>query len=270
MNYSTFPPNEDLAPFVNFFWTLEVFPEENSEKQRIVPDGCIELAFILGDDIKRYISEKEYIIQPRAMVLGQTVKPFYIQPTGYVHTFAVSFSPCGFSNFVNVPIKELRNKETPISELFGEKEAKELEISINKALSTSERIKVLEEFLFSKLRNQKIIEDVVKTTVKLLFVNDGNISINGIVNSDSSQKRQLERRFLEVVGISPKQLCKLIRLQTALKLLINQEESLTDIAYKSNYYDQSHFIKDFREFTGVVPKQFLIDKSMALSSVFYK
>ena len=76
---------------------------------------------------------------------------------------------------------------------------------------------------------------------------------------------------MKQIGISPKQLGKVIRLQTALQLLLNREsESLTAIAYESEYYDQAHFIKDFKEFTGVTPKDFLEDRHMSLSSLFYK
>lgn len=270
MNYETFAPSPHLASFVKSYWTLEVFPDENREKQRIVPDGCIELAFILGDDIKRYISEFEYIIQPRAMVLGHAVEPFYIQPVGYVYTFAASFYPCGFSNFISEPIKKLINKETAINKLFDENEANQLEESIINASNTSERINILEDFLLSKLADESMVECIVKTTIEMLFLNRGNVSIDKIVNSDQGLKRKLERRFLDVVGVGPKQLGKLIRLQAALKLLIDQEETLTNIAYKSNYYDQSHFIKDFKEFTGVRPRDFLDEKSMALASLFYK
>lgn len=270
MNYQTYLPSPDLASFVKSYWTLEVFPDGNTGKQRIVPDGCIELAFILGDDIKRYISGSEYIIQPRAMVLGQTVAPFYIQPVGYVYTFAASFYPYGFSNFISEPIKNLKNKETAINELFEENEAAQLEESIINALDTSERINILEDFLLAKLADESMIENIVKNTVEILFSNNGNISINKIVNGDQSLKRKLERQFLDVAGISPKQLSKLIRLQAALKLLISQEEALTNIAYTSNYYDQSHFIKDFKEFTGVKPRDFINEKSMALASLFYK
>lgn len=77
------------------------------------------------------------------------------------------------------------------------------------------------------------------------------------------------KAVMDVIGISPKQLSKVIRLQAALKLLINREESLTHIAYEGNYYDQSHFIKDFKEFTGVRPSDFW-RKSMMLSSLLYK
>ncbi|MDB2607177.1 AraC family transcriptional regulator, partial [Zobellia sp.] len=75
MNYQTFQPHSDLESLVSCYWTLEVPAENNSQRQRIIPDGCIEMAFILGDDIKRYTSQDEFILQPRAMVLGQTIEP---------------------------------------------------------------------------------------------------------------------------------------------------------------------------------------------------
>lgn len=270
MNYQTYKPHPDLESLIGFYWTLEVPAEENSKKQRIIPDGHIELAFILGDDIKRYTSEDKYVLQPRAMVLGQTMKPFYIQPIGYVNTFAVSFYPFGFANFISEPIKNLVNKETPIDVLFDKFSAKELELKIIKATTTRERIEFIEEFLFERLHDQKIIDHIVKTTVDTLLKTKGSVKISKIHKQDAD-RRKLERNFLKHIGISPKQLSKVIRLQSALKVILNEgKESLTNIAYKSEYYDQSHFIKEFKEFTGVIPKDFLQHENMVLSTLFYK
>ncbi|TMN33668.1 response regulator transcription factor [Pseudoalteromonas sp. S2755] len=270
MDYRKFSPSENLSSFINCFWTLEITADKNAAKQRIVPDGCIELAFILGDDIKRYTSEHEYILQPRAMVLGQTVSPFYIQPTGYVQTFAASFFPYAFSHFISEPIKNLKNQETSIYELFKHDEATKLESDIIQARNTSQRIEILEAFLLHKLSDPQRIEHIVKTTVDIIFAQNGDISVNAITKSNLNNRRQLERKFLDLVGISPKHLSKLVRLQSALTLLINREDNLTNIAYKSNYYDQSHFIKDFKALTGVSPRAFLDDESMTLSRLFYK
>lgn len=271
MNYQTFQPHSDLASFVKCFWTLEVPAGFSSEKQRIVPDGCIEMAFILGDDIKRYTSENDFILQPRAMILGQTIEPFYIKPTGYVNTFATRFYPLGFANFVTIPIKTLANKETPIEELFGKTPAKELARKIILATNTQQRIEIIEHFLLSTLNDSVIIENIVKSTVDMLLSTKGNLPINAILKEDISKRRQLERKFVTHIGISPKQLGKVIRLQTALKMMLSQKgESLTSIAYESDYYDQAHFIKDFKEFTGVNPGEFLNNDKMILSSIFYK
>ncbi|WP_108869528.1 AraC family transcriptional regulator [Aquimarina aquimarini] len=271
MNYQTFQPHPDLESLISCYWTLEVPADNDSQKQRIVPDGCIEMAFILGDDIKRYTSKDEFILQPRAMVLGQTIEPFYIEPTGYVNTFAIRFYPYGFANFVAEPIKNLANKETPLELLFEEKIAKELEQKIIQAKDVKQRIGIIEKFLLEKLNDKSTVENIVKTTVDALLLTNGNAPIKTILKDDLTKRRQLERKFAKQIGVSPKQLGKVIRLQTALKMLLNKEtESLTNIAYKSEYYDQAHFIKDFKEFTGTNPKEFLANENMALSTLFYK
>ncbi len=271
MNYQTFQPHPDLASLISCYWTLEVPSAEDSERQRIIPDGKIEMAFVLGDDIKRYTAEHDFILQPRAFVLGQTLEPFYVEPTGNVNSFSISFYPYGFANFVDVPLKTLANTETPISDLFGEEAANSLEQQIIQATDTQKRIAIAEQFLLDRLGKFSLKDTIVKSTVEALLATEGNTSISNILKNDSSKRRQLERRFAEQIGLSPKQLGKVIRLQSALKMLLNQESGhLTNIAYESNYYDQSHFIKDFREFTGISPKDFLGHKNMELSSAFYK
>ena len=271
MDYQTYKPQTNLESFVSCYWTLEVPMQTKQQKQRIVPDGCIEMAFILGDDIKRYTSENEFILQPRAIVLGQTIEPFFIEPTGYVKTFAVRFYPYGFANFVSEPISNLANKETPINQIFGEKNAKDFEQKIINAENTEQRISITEKFLLDKLNDEKTIDRIVKNTVDSLLSTNGSASINSILKDDLSKRRQLERNFKKQIGVSPKQLGKVIRLQTALKMLLDPKpENLTNIAYKSEYFDQAHFIKDFREFTGINPKEFLTHENLMLSTLFYK
>lgn len=270
MNYQTFKPHPDLEAIVKCHWTLEVPAEMATEKQRIVPDGCIEMAFLLGDDVKRFTSEDEFVLQPRAMVMGQITKPSFIQPTGYVNSFAVRFYPYGFANFVKTPIKELADKDTPLDLLFGEELASELDRKIQLATNTKERIDIVEDFFLSKLTETATIDQIVKSTIDSLIETKGGMPINSILKSELSKRRSLERKFMKLVGISPKQLGKIVRLQTALKMILQQRsESLTKIAYESDYYDQAHFIKDFKEFTGTNPKSYLGDDQMILSSLLY-
>ncbi len=269
MHYETFQPHPDLQAVVKCYWVLQI-PAADHEKQRIIPDGCIEMAFILGDDVKRFTDGDEYILQPRAMVLGQTIAPFYIQPVGYVDTFAIRFFPYGFANFVKVPIRILANTETPISHLFGETVANRLERAIVNARDTQERMVIIEQFLLSTLQRESTIDTIVKRTVDTLLATKGSSTISELLDRDLSKRRQLERKFSKQVGVSPKQLAKLIRLQSALEMLLNDNtDSLTSIAYQNEYYDQAHFIKDFKEFTGISPGDFLTDKQMTLSALFY-
>src|SRR5687768_14300188 len=181
MNYQTFQPHSDLEPFVKCYWTLEVPFEKNTQRQRIIPDGCVEMIFILGEHVKRYTSGDEYIIQPRAMVLGQITEPFFIEPTGYVNTFAIRFYPYGFASFVRTPVKKLENKETPIELLFGVKRSKELELKIIQAKDTKKRIEIIEGFFLDMLNDKTIIDSIVKTTIDTMLLTKGSSPISTIL-----------------------------------------------------------------------------------------
>ena len=234
MNYQTFQPSPDLESLVKCFWILEVPAQKEVQRQLIIPDGCIEMIFILGDDIKRYTCEDKFIIQPREMVLGQITESFYVEPTGYVNSFAIRFYPHGFANFVTTPIQKLANKETPIALLFGAEATEHLGKQIIQATDTRKRIEIIECFLLDRLNDKAVIDNIVKTTVDSIFLTRGSTTINVILKDDLSKRRQLERKFLRQIGISPKQLGRVIRMQTALKMLLNQQsESLTEIAYES-------------------------------------
>ncbi len=270
MNYQTYQPSPELSALVKFYWTLEVPFDPANQKQKLIPDGCIEMTFNLKDKIKRYTSDHEFIIHPNSMVMGQRTKSYFIEPLGDVDSFAVCFYPYGFANFVCTPLEDLVDVETPIENLFGEVPARELEQNILQATSTQERIEIMETFLLDKLHHNSTIDNLVKTTVDTLLITNGSRSIHSILKDDLSKRRQLERNFKKQIGISPKQLGRVLRLQTALKMILNSEDSLTSIAYESEYFDQAHFIKDFKEFTGTTPKEFLGNETMALSTLFYK
>jgi hypothetical protein len=271
MNYQTYKPHKDLESIVKFYWTLEVPFDPENQKQKIVPDGCIEMTFNFGEKIKRYTSENNFILHPNAMIMGQRTKSFDILPTGNVDTFAICFYPIGFANFVTMPLENLVDKETPIAELFGHAEANELEQQMIQAIDTQQRINIIETFLLKILSEKNTISNVVKSTVDALLKTNGTTPINVILKDDVSKRRQIERHFRKQIGISPKQLGKAIRLQATLNLLLNKKsETLTDIAYESDYFDQNHFIKDFKDLVGVTPKEFLGNENMALTALFYR
>lgn len=271
MNYQTYKPHKDLESIVKFYWTLEVPFDPKNQKQKIVPDGCIEMTFNFGDKIKRYTSENDFILHPNAMLMGQRTKSYFILPVGNVNTFAICFYPIGFVNFIQTSLKNLVDKETPISELFGQEEACELERQMINATDSQQRITIIESFLLKKLNEKNTISHIVKSTVDALLKTKGTTPINAILKDNISKRRQLERSFIKQVGISPKQLSKAIRLQATLNLLLNKKsETLTDIAYESEYFDQNHFIKDFKDLVGVTPKEFIGNENMALSALFYK
>ncbi|MFM9945949.1 MAG: helix-turn-helix domain-containing protein, partial [Bacteroidia bacterium] len=103
----------------------------------------------------------------------------------------------------------------------------------------------------------KFIDSITKSSVEIILQLNGQITTDELSNQLDIHRRQLERKFSSIIGLSPKQLSKIIRIQSTLKMMANNQfTSLTSVAYEGNYYDQAHFIKDFKEFTGMSPKMF--------------
>lgn len=267
MNYNTIQPNADLTSFVKCYWTLEGPAHPDPEKQRIVPDGCMEMIFLCGDLYRQYFEDGSHILQPRAFVFGQITKPLEIQQTGKVDIFAIRFHPHGFMPFTTVAASQMENRAVPLVELFGA-QAAVLEAAMFDALTTTERVEVIETFLMNCLVTKEAIDRLISSSVGTLLSLNGQLSVAELSKELAVNRRQLERKFAAQVGLSPKQLAKIFRLQATLKTMLSQESpSLTVLAYDGEYFDQTHFIKDFKEFTGVSPKKFYAD-NLTMSTLF--
>lgn len=268
MDYQTFEPGSALQEFVKCYWTLESQEEPNTERQTIVPDGCMEMIFHYGDLYRQYTNAQNSILQPRCFVIGQLTQPLEIEPTGVTGIFSVRFHPEGFLPFASIPIKEMENTAVSLEKLFGN-EGFEIGQKIGNATATRERIQAIESFLLNRLTDIHTIDRIIKTTVETILTANGQLSIDQLSKQVHINRRQLERKFATVIGLSPKQLSKTIRLQATLKMLLAQQfSSLTALAYQGEYYDQAHFIKDFKELTGLTPKEFYGDH-LKMSSLFY-
>jgi len=255
MNYQTFEPNQDLTAFIKCYWTLESPKEETLEKQTIIPDGCMEMIFHYGDLYKQLLDNRNSIIQPRCFVIGQLTGPLEIEPTGETGIFSIRFHPEGFLPFTTFPIKEMENTAVSLEKLFGN-DGLEIEQQILNANSTLERIKLIEIFLLNRLTDTETIDRIVKSTVETIITANGQLSVHELSQLTQVNRRQLLRKFSSAIGLSPKQLSSTIRLQSALKMLLNDQFSnLAELAYENEYYDQAHFIKEFKSYTALTPSQ---------------
>jgi len=267
MNYQVYTPISELQPFVKCFWSLDDERSDDPVKQRVLPDGCMEMIFHYGDLYKQYFEDGSSIIQPRSFVFGQISKYIEIAPTGISGIISARFLPDGLTPFLDLPVSALENKAVPIPEIFYE-EGKKLEEDVIAANENETRIKLIENFLLSKLTELKTIDAITKSCVEVIFQSQGQIGVVELADKMNINCRNMERKFISLIGISPKQLARVARLQATIKMLEQKKfTNLTSLAYENGYYDQAHFIKDFKEFTGISPKSFFSD-NLKLSSLF--
>ncbi len=267
MKPKIFEPNSELKEYVKCYWTLESEKENTPLKNTIVPDGTMKMIFHYGETYRHHSNKGERIILPKCFLIGQLTQPYVVEPLGVTGSFVVRFHPNGFLPFSTIPIKDMQNTAIPLDKLFG-KDGEEIGEKILNANDTSERINLIETFLLYRLAEEKKIDNVIKSTVEVILNTNGQFLVNELSKQNSINRRQLVRKFSSAIGLSPKQLSKTIRLQATLKTLLNKEiSSLTDLAYQNDYFDQAHFIKDFKAFTGLTPKEFY-GEDLKMSLIF--
>src|SRR6185503_8181248 len=101
MNYQVYDPVPELQPFIKCFWTLEDDGKDEPVKQRVVPDGCMEMIFHYGDLYKQYFEDGSSIVQPRSFIFGQITKYIEIAPAGASGIVAARFFPEGLMPFLS-------------------------------------------------------------------------------------------------------------------------------------------------------------------------
>ncbi len=267
MNYQQYNATEILQPFIKCFWSLDAPASTTVEKQRIVPDGCMELIFHYGDLYKQFLEDGSSITQPRCFVFGQITSSLEIAPTGVTGIIAARFHPDGFLPFSSYPIQQMENKAIALNQLFGD-ESIPLEQTVLHASTNEERIQFISGFLITRLQTAEVRDRITQSGIDALMQSNGQMNIHELAEQLNINRRQLERKFSSAIGLSPKQLSKMIRLQNTLKMMEQKQfTSLTSLAYENSYYDQAHFIKDFKEFTGISPRQFYA-ANLKMSALF--
>jgi AraC-like DNA-binding protein len=267
MDYQVIEPDAAIQPFIKCFWTLEAEATSSPVRQRVVPDGCMEMIFNYGDRFYQYLEDGSFLLQPQSFVFGQITRFLEIAPSGVTGLIAARFLPEGLTPFIDCPVSSLENKAVAIREVFGKK-GEILEQSVLGSATTTERIGLITSFLLSKLEERSTIDSITRACVATIFQTQGQLGVTELAGRMSLHCRNMERRFESAVGMSPKQLSRVVRLQSALRLLGQKKfDNLTSLAYESGYYDQAHFIKDFKEFTGISPKSFFAE-NLKLSALF--
>lgn len=254
MRYDEFRPAEPLARLVKCFWVLESAAMASAEPDRILPDGCTEMVFHLGDPFVQYSSDDNSERQPLAMFVGQMRRHLLIKPTGRVEVLGVRFWPGGAYPVLAVPQQEIAGQVVDLESVWGVF-TRELYSRICEGATPHDKVRQVEAFLLARLANSKWAEDGVTHAVRTIINSGGQVAVECLADNLGLGLRRLDRSFNTRVGLTPKTLCRIVRFQRVVRM-IEQNETRRDwatIALDCGYYDQPHFIKDFSDIAGIGP-----------------
>jgi AraC-like DNA-binding protein len=257
MRFFSHEPARPLGDFVHSFWDCPDAPSH--PRERILPSGTIELVINLREDeVRIYDSEQPTLYRrfPGIVVSGTYAGAFVIDPTQHASMMGVHFRPGGAFPFFGAAIGELANSHLALEDLWG-RPAIELRERLCAAATPQKRFQILEETLKARLR---WLSEHPAVSLALDIFSPAGIgdSVRGVAERVGLSQRRFIQIFTAHVGLTPKLFCRVLRFQYA-REFIDQSATLnwSRVALACGYYDQSHLIHDFQEFSGLSPTNYL-------------
>jgi AraC-like DNA-binding protein len=246
-----------LRKYIKFFWELRI--EKAQFNHKIIPQRNINLRFNLSDSPHFLTVDRETKRLEDTYFLGlhNQNKNLNLQVNGKIDVLGVCFYPYGFYPFIKAPISEFRNQ------LVGAKEVsfKSADIICEKLKEASNiitRLNILEDELLLLLSDKHLISENFHHLFEEFRMMDSSITLTQFCNKNNINPRKLERDFNKYIGISANTYNTLNRFHTSTnQILSNSYQKISDLAYDNGYFDQMHFIKDFKRFAGNTPKKFI-------------
>lgn len=250
MKYQTFYPSLELSNTVKCFWVFEGSASiSNPYKLRTLASGFPELLFHYRGIFKEIGSDDKPFESFHAGVHGQTNKYRNFEITEDFGMFGVQLFPYVVESLFGISSEEMKD-ELPDLNMLKSFRNSDLEFQMLSATDTQERIAIISKFILNN-SIQPPKPSLVYAVNKIIKAN-GNLDFNVICDEVSLSQRQFERVFKEGVGFSAKHFARIVRFSHVLKNY-NETMSLTELALKFGYFDQSHFNNEFKEFSGNTP-----------------
>jgi AraC-like DNA-binding protein len=254
MEYTELQPADILKPYVKCYFIIEK-KQHGEFSDTLYPGGNIEFVFNLGEGSWQSRAAGEAQTDPLVELLSQITRPITISCNRTSYMLGIRFYPHTASKFLNEDLSTLNNQIFDLSLIAGSG-ISTLHSRLQATPLLSPRIALIEAFLIGRLSQKRKRHDKTELIGRVIrdmergFYND---NIEAIAGSYNITPRYLQKIFLQQTGITPKVYSRINRFQLSLKHLAKPGNSLTSVAYKCGYADQSHFIRDFKSFTGNTP-----------------
>ncbi|MGH9866581.1 MAG: DUF6597 domain-containing transcriptional factor [Candidatus Polarisedimenticolia bacterium] len=260
MRYAEIAPHPSLRPHVERIWILQGAGSDAGDSEQVLPDGRSELIFHLGDPFLRLDGPSGPQPQSPVLAAGQIRGPLPLKPSGVVDVVGVRLSPAGGRTLLDAPASELAGLTIDLESLWGG-EAHELLARMQDTPRDDGRVDLLEHSLMRRLGTSRRRDAGIEWAVAEIEAACGRVDLAELARTLGRSRRQLERRFAAQVGLSPRTFARIIRFRRAVgavrALPAGEPPAWVDVALSCGYFDQSHMIRDFREFAGVPPRAFV-------------
>ncbi|GAB3714942.1 helix-turn-helix domain-containing protein [Spirosoma flavus] len=256
MIYRKFDPSAHLAPYVECYYVWE--NAEPLAKPMLIespPSAFASMVFNYGDTYRVANDKHQSLVAPPTFLTGQATHQYKLELTGRIGMVGIVFKPAGIASLFGLPMYEFSDERVNLYDLLGAP-IRHLYAQILEATNPLARVRLLEQFLNRQLLKVDNPFDRIDYTANLIVTQKGLVNVGGLMDELYVCRRQFERQFLQKVGVSPKYYARVRRIGYLCAELATKRWQVADwqdLIFQYGFYDQSHFIRDFTQFTGKKP-----------------
>ncbi len=245
--YEEIKPPAKLSGVLDKIWLFNSAAFYDIGKNfRILPDYTSSLIFTSGRD-----SDLKQIF-----LAGPNTRSIQIQHFPDQLSCGFRFKPAILHGLLGVSPAVSLDKVIPLNTLINEKSYSELARAFFSAKSNGRRISVFSKFIKSIYSAVDSPAEQLRKYINIILKSGGSVKLESIYSSLKISPRQFQRNFIAATGLAPKEFCKIVRFHTLADKLVKNNFRHYDALVEMGYYDQSHYYREFKEFTGMLPSAF--------------
>src|SRR5215213_889746 len=259
MIFETYIPAFPLAQFIaSFVYYKEYNPEHFIN--RLLPDGNATIIIDLTD-LPKFVYDNETLAEIQtcrhAWFSGIRTIPISIPSGRASEMFIINFHHGKSYPFVSCPANELADTVVD-AEIVSGKEILAMRDKLLDAASPKDKFHIAEAQLLKLYKHSLHVNPFIDYAISRIIQSPSEMSIREIAAKVGFSQKHLIKVFKDHVGLTPKNFARVIRFQQAISEIEKMKFiNWANIAYECGYYDQSHFIAEFKTFSGYTPNQFL-------------
>jgi AraC-like DNA-binding protein len=268
MIYEKRDPAPHLLQVIKGYWRVDSEGDKTITTQKIIPDGYPEIILHYGSHFEICLYKTW---QPQALHLlaGQIKKYFFLRNTGAYGMIGIKLMPTTLAKLLGLSMHAFTDKVVNVHEVANGKFL-ELESIVSQSPESSQVFERIDSW-FSPLSTEcQNNTSRVDRALQVIFQSGGTRQVGELAAEVGIGERQLERLFQQHVGLSPKYYSRIIRFNKIFDLMQNQDPAWVQLALDSGHFDQSHFIRNFKAFTGEEPTGYLFNEENMANFFLHK
>jgi AraC-like DNA-binding protein len=256
-------PRPPLSQFVNLLWLYEGYTQPHA-KERVLPTGEMQIVINLLED-KSCIYDRDDTQRCRtfsgSLFSGAHSEYQVISTAGQRFLIGVHFRPGGAFPFLRMPAGEMRDTTVSLDTLWGAA-AVDLRDRLLGAPTHRARFEILERALMAEFGRGFNRHDAVGFALRRFMAEPHLTTVSGVTDQIGLSPKRFIQVFRDETGFTPKVFCRIRRFQQALALMEGRKSvEWANVALDCGYFDQAHFIHDFRAFSGINPTSYLAHRT---------